>query len=173
MTRSVILDARQRQALLDRYRKDPDPEVRFRAHILLLLADGHTWATVATFLFCSSRTIDRWVQAFPRGGSRGGARPQPRPAFSLRCRMAGRRRRLGQYQGPARLRLPPQPMVLRGRRPLDAATLSSGRQLRGDPPMVASRRNGLPSAAPRPEAGRGGTSGQAGRVAAALGRVAR
>ena len=29
MTRSVILDARQRQALLDQYRKDPDPEVRF------------------------------------------------------------------------------------------------------------------------------------------------
>ena len=28
MTRSVILDSRQRQALLDRYRKDPDPEVR-------------------------------------------------------------------------------------------------------------------------------------------------
>ena len=44
MTRSVTLDARQRQALLDRYRKDPDPEVRFRAHILLLLDDGHTWA---------------------------------------------------------------------------------------------------------------------------------
>ena len=44
MTCSVTLDARQRQALLDRYRKDPDPEVRFRAHILLLLADGHTWA---------------------------------------------------------------------------------------------------------------------------------
>jgi hypothetical protein len=31
MIRSVILDARQRQALLDRYRKDEDPEVRFRA----------------------------------------------------------------------------------------------------------------------------------------------
>jgi len=36
MTRSVTLDAPQRQALLDRYRKDRDPEVRFRAHILLL-----------------------------------------------------------------------------------------------------------------------------------------
>ncbi|HMB04281.1 MAG TPA: helix-turn-helix domain-containing protein, partial [Isosphaeraceae bacterium] len=47
------------QALLDRYRKDRDPEVRFRAHILLLLADGYTWATVATILFCSSRTIVR------------------------------------------------------------------------------------------------------------------
>ena len=78
MTRSVILDARQRQALLDRYRKDPDPEVRFRAHILLLLADGHTWTTVATFLFCSSRTIDRWVKRFHREGVEAGE--------EIRCR---------------------------------------------------------------------------------------
>jgi transposase len=68
MTRSVILDARQRQALLERYRKDPDPEVRFRAHILLLLAEGHTWETVAAMLFCSSRTIDRWVKRFHEEG---------------------------------------------------------------------------------------------------------
>ena len=61
MTRSIVLSPEPRTALLDRYRKDPDPEVRFRSHILLLLADGHTWATVATVLFCSSRTIDRWV----------------------------------------------------------------------------------------------------------------
>src|SRR5512135_3351253 len=71
MTRSVTLDARQRQALLDRYRKDHDPEVRFRAHILLLLADGHTWATVCTLLFCSSRTIDRWVKRFHQEGVEG------------------------------------------------------------------------------------------------------
>src|SRR3982751_3091004 len=64
MTRSVTLNTWQRQALLDRYRKDPDPEVRFRAHLLLLLADGHSWATVAALLFCSSRTIDRWVKRF-------------------------------------------------------------------------------------------------------------
>lgn len=68
MTRSVILDARQRQAWLDRYRKDADPEARFRAHLLLLLADGHCWATVAAMLFCSSRTIDRGVQRFHREG---------------------------------------------------------------------------------------------------------
>jgi putative transposase len=68
MTRSVVLDAQQRQTLLDRYRKDHDPEVRFRAHILLLLAEGHTWATVAMLLFCSSRTIDRWVKRFQREG---------------------------------------------------------------------------------------------------------
>jgi transposase len=68
MTRSVTLDARQHQALLDRYRKDPDPAVRFRAHILLLLADGHTWEEVGAVLFCSSRTIDRWVKRFQQEG---------------------------------------------------------------------------------------------------------
>src|SRR3954464_13457854 len=52
----------QRARLLDLYRGCPDPEVRFRSHILLLLSDGHTWVTVATLLYCSSRTIDRWVK---------------------------------------------------------------------------------------------------------------
>jgi hypothetical protein len=39
MSRSVSLNPRQHQVLLDRYRKDRDPDVRFRAHILLFLAD--------------------------------------------------------------------------------------------------------------------------------------
>ena len=81
MTRSVTLDARQRQALLDRYRKDPDPEVRFRSHILLLLDDGHTWATVAALLFCSSRTIDRWVKRFHAEGVEGLAGHKPGRPF--------------------------------------------------------------------------------------------
>ena len=81
MTRSVTLDARQRQALLDRYRKDPDPEVRFRAHLLLLLAEGHTWATVAMLLFCSSRTIDRWVKRFQAEGVEGLAGHKPGRPF--------------------------------------------------------------------------------------------
>src|SRR5512144_456714 len=83
MTRSVTLDARQRQALLDRYRKDRDPDVRFRAHILLLLDDGHTWATVAALLFCSSRTIDRWVKRFQAEGVEGLARHKPGRTFRL------------------------------------------------------------------------------------------
>jgi transposase len=81
MTRSITLDARQRQALLDRYRKDPDPEVRFRAHILLLLDDGHTWTTIATLLFCSSRTIDRWVKRFHTDGVEGLAGHKPGRPF--------------------------------------------------------------------------------------------
>ena len=71
MTPSIVLTPDQRQDLLDRYRKDPDPEVRFHAHILLLLADGHTWTTVATLLFCSSRTIDRWVKRYHQEGIDG------------------------------------------------------------------------------------------------------
>src|SRR3954470_24284767 len=71
MTRSVGLSPEQRTALLDRYRKDPEPEVRFRSHILLLLDDGHSWATVASLLFCSSRTIDRWVKRFAAEGLEG------------------------------------------------------------------------------------------------------
>jgi transposase len=81
MTRSVSLDVRQRQALLDLYRKDADPEVRFRAHILLLLDDGHTWATVSTLLFCSSRTIDRWVKRFDAEGVGGLAGHKPGRPF--------------------------------------------------------------------------------------------
>ena len=32
MTRSIELSTEQRNDLLARYRKDPDPEVRFRSH---------------------------------------------------------------------------------------------------------------------------------------------
>jgi transposase len=81
MSHSVSLDARQRQALLDRYRKDRDPEIRFRAHILLLLDDGHSWATVCTLLFCSSRTIDRWVKRFHQEGIGGLAGHKPGRPF--------------------------------------------------------------------------------------------
>src|SRR3954447_12887501 len=83
MTRSVTLDARQRRALFDRFRKDPDPEGRFRAHILLLLDDGHTWATVCTLLFCSSRTIDRWVKRFRSEGAEAVAGHAPGRPFRL------------------------------------------------------------------------------------------
>ena len=81
MTHSVTLDVRQRQALLDRYRRDPDPEVRFRSHILLLLADDHTWETVAAMLFCSSRTIDRWVKRFHEEGLEAVAGHKPGRPF--------------------------------------------------------------------------------------------
>jgi transposase len=71
MTCSISLSPDQRATLLDRYRKNPLPEVRFRSHILLLPDDGLPWATVASLLFCSSRTIDRWVKRFAAEGTEG------------------------------------------------------------------------------------------------------
>lgn len=83
MARSISLSPGQRAALLDRYRKDPEPEVRFRSHILLLLDDGHSWVTVASLLFCSSRTIDRWVKRFDAEGVEGLAGHKPGRPFRL------------------------------------------------------------------------------------------
>jgi putative transposase len=82
MTSSIQLTAEERNALLDHYRSDPDPQLRLRAHIILLLAQGLAWASIAAVLFCSSRTIARWKDRFLRdrcdgllGWQRG---PQPR-----------------------------------------------------------------------------------------------
>jgi putative transposase len=47
----LTLKPTQRDELLRTYRKDPDPELRFRAHIILLLADGHRWDTIEAVLF--------------------------------------------------------------------------------------------------------------------------
>jgi putative transposase len=80
---SISLGPDQRATLLNRYRKDHDPEVRFRSHILLLLDDGHTWATVCALLFCSSRTIDRWVKRFHAEGVQGVAGHKPGRPFRL------------------------------------------------------------------------------------------
>jgi putative transposase len=65
---SIRLTAEDRNTLLGYYRRDPDPQVRLRAHILLLLADGHAWATIAAVLFTSPDTIARWKSRFHRGG---------------------------------------------------------------------------------------------------------
>jgi transposase len=42
--------------------------VRLRAHILLLLNDGHPWATIVAFLFTSTRTINRWRSRYLKDG---------------------------------------------------------------------------------------------------------
>jgi putative transposase len=49
----------QRQALVEQYRKGANPRVRLRAHILVLRAEGYSWAGIAGVLFCSPRTIAR------------------------------------------------------------------------------------------------------------------
>jgi transposase len=50
------------------YRSTPDPALRLRAQIILLLADGHPWALIAAVLFCSTATISRWKRRFEAGG---------------------------------------------------------------------------------------------------------
>jgi putative transposase len=65
---SIRLTPADRNTLLDHYRRAADPQVRLRAHLLLLLADGYPWATIAAVLFTSPDTIARWKGRFERGG---------------------------------------------------------------------------------------------------------
>lgn len=68
MDGSIVLGRSQRNRLLDLYRKDPSPCVRLRAHIILLLSEGHSWTLICGVLFCSSATIARWKHRFEAGG---------------------------------------------------------------------------------------------------------
>ena len=62
------ITARERQALLEQYRKGTNERVRLRAHLLLLLADGYSWALIVGVLFCSTRTIARWQRRVEEDG---------------------------------------------------------------------------------------------------------
>jgi putative transposase len=84
MSCSIVLRPEDRNALLATYRRDPDPESRRRAHIVLLLAAGHPWTTIALVLFTSSSTIARWQARYQQGG-----------LAALRGERPGRRRFLG------------------------------------------------------------------------------
>jgi transposase len=78
---------------MELYRRDPDPALRLRAHIILLLSEGQAWALIAAVLFCSSATIGRWKKRFEQGGVealRGEARgPSPRLARAWAATAAG------------------------------------------------------------------------------------
>jgi transposase len=66
---SITLTPAERQTLFDHYRRSADPEVRLRAHILLLLDAGHPWATISAVLFCSASTISRWKRRYEKEGA--------------------------------------------------------------------------------------------------------
>jgi len=70
MDGSIVLGFGQRKRLLNIYRgKEEHPAcVRLRAHIVLALAEGHSWSLIEQVLFCSSATIDRWKDRFEAGG---------------------------------------------------------------------------------------------------------
>ncbi len=59
MDGSIDLIPSERKTLLECYRKSTDPAVRLRAHLLLLLADGHPWSQIAAMLYTSTGTISR------------------------------------------------------------------------------------------------------------------
>jgi putative transposase len=84
MSCTISLRTDERKTLLDLYRHSPDPQVAHRAHILLLLADGHTWDGIATVLFTSASTIARWQHRFQQVGIEAvvGRPPGRRPLFA-------------------------------------------------------------------------------------------
>src|SRR3954452_137115 len=88
MPKSITLAAPERNTLLDYYRRHPDPALRLRAHIVLLLADGYTWAAIVAALYTSSRTIARWQGRFLEGrvGALLGHTPGPKPRLTDRWR---------------------------------------------------------------------------------------
>src|ERR1700756_1261323 len=77
------ITAYERQALLEQYRKGVSTQVRLRAHILLLLAEGYSWAVIAEVLLCSSRTIARWKSQVELTGGSAILRPAPPPDAGL------------------------------------------------------------------------------------------
>lgn len=71
MDGTITLRGGEHKALLGLYRSGTEPAVRLRAHLILLLADGRSWATIAAVLYCSTRTIARWKQRFQQEGIAG------------------------------------------------------------------------------------------------------
>jgi hypothetical protein len=68
MPSSLSLRAAQRKTLLGYYRQPPDAATRLRAHIILMLADGHPWLLIRSVLYCSARTIASCKHRFEAGG---------------------------------------------------------------------------------------------------------
>jgi transposase len=68
MDGSIRLSAKERKRLLSIYRGRTIPAVRLRAHVLLLLADGHRWSVIVSMLYTSSATISRWKKRFEADG---------------------------------------------------------------------------------------------------------
>jgi putative transposase len=77
MSSTISLSAEEHKSLLDLYRHGPGLDASHRAHILLLLHRGFTWAAIAEALLTSPSTIARWQQRFQAGGVDALAGRQP------------------------------------------------------------------------------------------------
>jgi transposase len=76
---SIRLRAAERKAAPQVLRRGTDPELRLRAHILLLLDAGQPWTLIVVVLFTSTATVNRWRTRYLRGGLDAVlARPRPR-----------------------------------------------------------------------------------------------
>lgn len=68
MDGSTAPGRKERNELLAIYRRHPDPAVRLRAQIILLLADGQSWSMIVAVLYCSTRTIAGRQKRYDEGG---------------------------------------------------------------------------------------------------------
>lgn len=68
MDGSIRLSAKEHKSLLEVVKTASTHEQRLHAHVLLLLAAGHSWQIIAAVLFTSSSTINRWRTRFLDGG---------------------------------------------------------------------------------------------------------
>jgi putative transposase len=84
METSIRITPGERQALREQYRKSRDPQMRLRAHIVLLLAQGYSWAVIASVLFCSTRPLARWKTRVTQEGVAAvlAAPLRPQPQFA-------------------------------------------------------------------------------------------
>jgi len=89
LSHSITLTHDQHATLLRYYRGPFDPQLRLRAHILLLLGDGRPWADIARTLYCSTRTIARWKDRFQRQGLQGLHGLPPGPPRRFGAALAG------------------------------------------------------------------------------------
>ena len=71
MDGSIQLRAQERKTLLAVVRRGSDPQLRLRAHVLLLLADQLSWSLIAAVLFTSTSTINRWRRRYLHQGLEG------------------------------------------------------------------------------------------------------
>jgi putative transposase len=71
MDGSIHLRDQERKALLTAIRKGKNPDVRLRAHVILLMADGWSWNLIVAVLFTSTSTINRWRERFLQVGLPG------------------------------------------------------------------------------------------------------
>jgi putative transposase len=68
MDGSIRLRPAERKAALAAVRRGTDPDLRLRAHILLLLDAAQPWALIVAVLFTSTATINRWRRRYLRDG---------------------------------------------------------------------------------------------------------